>query len=416
MKPVPLSRSAARAAALVALAGLSACAAQVPVQPGAVDVGVASFNMAWAGTEADFQSHLAVCKAVEWCDTRPRREKGEKQASPAAVAKARACQASVDREAGGADKAMQIAPCNAYRPKDPEQHETTAAYAEKMAGLRATVDALIEKEGVKVIAFQEVKSQAAVKEVLGKHGAAFDTCDAPHSTFQTLAFAWDRQLGARPGVCSVRSELAVPEDPADASSARRLRPGLALELFVNGAPVTFMNIHLKSSCASLKDNAPYFGRRLTDADGACRVLNRQVPALEDWIEAVAASSPRFMLLGDYNRRIDEEAQETVAPGQVRLDGSDPAGPNPKDAQGYVGSHYLWQEIADGSPLLYQVPLAATAGGCTGFQGLDHMVVSDALKAALAPQAFASRKAAVVSQRGQKIETSDHCPRIMTLKL
>lgn len=398
------------------LAALAGCATQPGGQTGPVQAGVASFNMAWAGTEADFQAHLAVCKAVEWCDTRPRRERGEKQPSAAAVATAKACQVALDQAAGGAGKAMQIAPCNAYRPKDPELNETTAAYAEKMAGLSATLDRLIEQEGVKVIAFQEVKSAAAVREVLGKHGAAFDTCDAPHSTFQTLAFAWDKQLSARPGACTVRAELAVPEDPAGSSPSRKLRPGLALELVVNGAPVTFMNIHLKSSCASLKDSPPYFGRRLTDADSACRILNRQVPALEEWIEAVAKTSPRFVLLGDYNRRIDEEAREIVAPGQVRADGSDPAGPNPKDVQGYVGSHYLWQEIADGSPLLYQVPLTATETGCTGFTGLDHMVVSDALKAALGPAAFGSRKAAVVSKRGQKIETSDHCPRIMTLKL
>lgn len=398
---------------IAAMLALSACAA--PSKP-PVHLGVASFNMAWAGTEVDYQAHLQVCTAASWCDTRPERKKGEKSPTPEAIAKAKRCEADIEKAAGGPAKAMQIAPCNAYKTGDPAQHETAANYAAKMAGLRDTVANLIENEGVQVIAFQEVKSQAAVVEVLGRYASSFDTCAAPHTTFQTVAFAWDKRAGTRPGTCAVRTELAISEDPNDKSSLRTVRPGLALALDVNGETVTFMNIHLKSSCANLHDSARYRGYKLTDGNGACRVLNRQVPALEHWIEAVDAASPRFVLLGDYNRRIDEEAAAPVASGLVRADGSDPAGPHKPDAQGYVTTQYLWQEIADGKPALHLVPAPLAAPGCAGFDGLDHIVLSGALRALQDATTFASRKTAVVARPDQKIETSDHCPTVLKLKL
>jgi endonuclease/exonuclease/phosphatase family metal-dependent hydrolase len=404
-----------RLSALALLSATAGCTTSGALAPQPVQLGVASFNMAWAGTEADFQSHLAMCTAVEWCDTRPRRNRGETTPSPEAIATAKRCEAAIDQFAGGARQAMQIAPCNAYKSRNTAD-VTLANYQKKLAGLRATIANLIEKDGVQVIAFQEVKSGQAVRDVLGKHAATFDVCFAPHNAFQTVAFAWNKAATQQPGQCASRTELAVPDDPANAANFRTLRPGLALELTVNGQPLTFMNVHLKSACANLKPNGPFQPRKLDDADAACRVLNRQVPALEDWIEAVDAKSPRFVLLGDFNRRIDEEAAETVPPSQVRTDGSDPAGPNRKDALGYVATKYLWQEISDGKPTLFQVPLSGADSGCKGFTGLDHIVVSQALKAMQPDTAFGSRKVPVVNEPGQAIETSDHCPRIMTLTL
>ena len=389
----------------------------VPLQAQAAkQLGIASFNMAWAGTEADFESHLAMCTAVAWCDTRPQRKEGERVASPGALEKARMCEAAMLREAGGADKVMRIAPCNAYRAIGAATVVTGADYGLKMAGLRSTVARLIEQEGVRVIAFQEVNSEAAVRAVLGQHAARFATCAAPHNAFQTVAFAWDKSVSARSGQCQARAELAVPENPREPSNLRSVRPGLALTLHVNGQPLTLMNVHLKASCANLQSSGRYAGRLLTDPDSNCRVLNRQVAALEAWVEAVDKVSPRFVLLGDFNRRIDEEMAAPVTTAAVRADGSDPAGPIARDEFGYVTSRYLWQEISDGKPNLYQVPLASAASECKGFVGLDHIVVSGALHHLPHNRALASRKMAVAGVPGQRIETSDHCPRLMQLGL
>jgi endonuclease/exonuclease/phosphatase family metal-dependent hydrolase len=381
-----------------------------------VAVGVASFNMAWAGTEADFTKHLDVCTAVKWCDTRPKIAKGDKEPTPEAKAEAKLCEQAIEEKAVGKAAALLIAPCNAYKTKNPTAFETLAAYKEKLSGLQKTVEGVIEKEGVGVLAFQEVRSKEVVQIALGKYASDFEVCDAPHNGFQTVAFAWNKKITSMSGVCAANQALAVKESLTDATSLRKVRPGLALQLQVNGSPITFMNIHLKSSCASLKTDGGFAGRKLTDTDANCEVLNRQVPKLESWIEAISARSPRFILLGDFNRKIDEEASTQIASNMVRLDGSDPANPNVEDKDGHVTSQYLWQEIADGSPVMHQIPLVSTEPGCTGFQGLDHIVISEPVKAQQGTTSLTSRKVSTYKVAGQKIETSDHCPRVTKLQL
>jgi endonuclease/exonuclease/phosphatase family metal-dependent hydrolase len=388
--------------------------------------------MAWAGTMDDYRKHLGVCSAptVNWCSTQARWAPGTTQATPEEAARAQACQAAVVEAAGGRDASMLIAPCSAYRSSQPRTPGAPAvdlaalrkpeSYAEKLAGLRATVQALIERDKVRVIAFQEVKSAEAAQEVLGPFADRFEVCAAQHNSFQTLVFAWDKSLSDVKGVCSTHAALAVLDPPTDPAAFRRVRPGLALQLSVNGAPVTFMNVHLKAACASVTSSNPRFpARLLTDPVEACEVFNRQVPLLEDWIETVAARSPRFVILGDFNRRIDEEQALALVKDQVRSDGSDPASPNPVGADGRVKTRYLWPEIADGSPGLFQLPLKARDAACKGFEGLDHIVVSASLHAVLeqrSPAEMGTRKAAVLGRAGQLMETSDHCPQIGRLLL
>ena len=390
-------------------------------------VGIASFNMAWAGTLRDYQRHLGVCSApaVNWCDTRTRTLRGAAEPTAEEVARAKACEAATIAAAGGRTPSMMIAPCNAYRfadapvrdapPRDVAVLRNQAAYAGKLAGLTATVENLIEREHIRVLAFQEVKSAETIQVVLGKFAGKFEVCVAAHDAFQTIAFAWDKTLAPRPGVCTTHQQLAIIDPPNDPQAFRRVRPGLALELSINGAHVTFMNVHLKSGCANAVSTDRYPGRLVNDAHPNCEVFNRQVPILEDWLDAVAAKTPRFVWLGDFNRRIDEELTLNIAGNQVRADGSDPAGANKKDANGRVATKYLWPEIADGAPVaLHQVPLSTNEGGCSGFIGLDHVVISDALKK-LNKETIPSRKVAVRVPAGQLMEVSDHCPRILQLK-
>ena len=386
---------------------------------------IASFNMGWAGTPAEFDRHLEVCSApaVDYCDTRARVERGAKAASDAEKARAARCQADTQAAAGGRDASMRVPPCNAYRAPRPAPgaprmdraaSRVPAAYQEKIEQLALTLDRLVANEGVRVIAFQEVSGSEVVKRVLGRHADRFDVCAARHDAFQTVAFAWDKSLTSRPGVCETESRLAILDAADDPRAFRRVRPGLALTLAVNGEPVTFMNVHLKAGCASVtSDNPRYPGRLLDDPAEACEVLNRQVAPLEAWIEAVAKRSPRFVWMGDFNRRIDDEVRLAIAKDQVRADGSDPAGAH-RPAQGKVSTRYLWPELDDGSPALHQVPLSTTEGGCTGFTGLDHIVISDALKRAN-PGVIFSKKVGVAEKPGQRIETSDHCPRVARLR-
>lgn len=395
----------------------------VPTQP---TIGIAAFNMAWAGTADDFRQYLAVCGAptVNWCDTRARTVRGASGPTPEEEMRAKACQAATQTAAGGQDASQMVAPCNAYRsstppspgmPVDQGPLRTLAAYQGKLDGLRTTVEKLIEEEKIRVIAFQEVKSKAAIETVLGKFAARFDVCVATHNAFQTIAFAWDRSLTSRPGTCTTQSSLSIKDPPNDPKAFRRVRPGLALELTIQNLPVTFLNVHLKSGCANIVATDRFAARLLTDTSEACEVLNRQVPLLEDWIDATAKRSPRLVWLGDFNRRIDEEAAANISKNQVRTDGSDPSTAHANTTDGKSTARYLWPEIADGVPVaLHQVPLPTTEGGCTGFQGLDHVVISDLVKKAN-PGTIPSRKVAVHVAQGQKMETSDHCPRVVQLR-
>ncbi len=381
--------------------------------------------MGWAGTPAEFARYVSVCSApaVNYCDTRPRIERGATAATDAEKARAARCQQGTLAAAGGRDASMRVPPCNAYRPPrpqpgapriDPAASRVAAAYQEKIEQLTTTIDRLIANEGVRLIAFQEVSGTEVVKLVLGSHADKFEVCAAKHDAFQTLAFAWDKTLTTRPGVCETEPRLAILDPANDPNAFRRVRPGLALSLTVNGEPVTFMNVHLKAGCASVtNEDARYPGRLLDDPAEACEVLNRQVAPLEEWIESVAKKSPRFVWMGDFNRRIDDEERLAIAKDKVRADGSDPAGVN-KTTNGKVPTRYLWPELNDGTPALYQVPLSTKEGGCTGFIGLDHIVISEALKKGN-PGVVISKKVAVAERPGQPIETSDHCPRVAQLR-
>ncbi|OJY12188.1 MAG: hypothetical protein BGO99_03240 [Nitrosospira sp. 56-18] len=385
-----------------------------------VPIGIAIFNMAWAGTVDDFKRHVEVCSApaVNWCASRAKAVRGPRHLQAEEAGRARQCREATMEAAGGFREMQMIAPCSAYGRRSaknpPSGNAMVESYNAKLAGLRATVENLIGNEDTKIIAFQEVKSRKVVEQVLGRFAGEFDICVAPHDAFQTVAFAWEKSVSSVAGRCIPNHDLAIAENPGEGVLSHSVRPGLALELMINGEPVIFLNVHLKSGCANLVTGHGFAGRSLTDPDPACEILNRQVPVIEDWVEDVAGRSPRFVLLGDFNRKIDEEEKAGIAATKVRTDGSDPASPNTRDVWGRVKSSYFWQEIADGSPELYQVPLMPTGKGCRGYDGLDHIVVSEPIRQ-MQRLPLSSRKVPLVKNHRQSIRTSDHCPRVVVLE-
>jgi endonuclease/exonuclease/phosphatase family metal-dependent hydrolase len=380
----------------------------------AVEVGVASFNLAWAGAQSDFENHVRVCSdpSVNWCDTRAKTKKGSDNPSAEEDVRAKKCQLAFDTAAGGAIESMMVAPCNAY-----DVNNVTSAdskiYFEKLQGLTNTIDKLITDHSVDILAFQEVKSVEVIRLILGKHSSEFDVCIAQHSTFQTLGFAWRKGLSVSPGKCNIEPSLSIKEDLNSEEPARRLRPGLELKLDIAGNKVAILNVHLKSACANLKTQGNFQGRELTDSNKSCQILNRQIVPLENWIERAVLESPFLVILGDFNRRLDEEFLSEISRNKIRLDGSDPASKNTLGAEGQVTSRLLWQEISDGNPELMQVPLSRTDANCKGFIGLDHILLNSKLAAKQAI-GITSMKIPVDEINGQKIKTSDHCPRIVKL--
>ena len=70
--------------------------------------GFASFNMGWAGTPGEFNRYVSVCSvpAVNYCDTRPRIDRGATVATDAEKARAAKCQQDTVAAAGGRDASM----------------------------------------------------------------------------------------------------------------------------------------------------------------------------------------------------------------------------------------------------------------------------------------------------------------------
>ena len=158
-----------------------------------------------------------------------------------------------------------------------------------------------------VIALQETDGVEAARRIFPDR--AF--CFTRRRQVQNVGFA------IRPGLAfrcnpDVRA-LGLPENDVRWGADVTIQPGTPREF-------RLLAVHLKSACH--RDS-------LASVRPDCRTLQRQVPALEDWIDARAASGQAFGVVGDFNRRFDRER------GAAR------------DAGGRIIA--LWPEIDDGDP-------------------------------------------------------------------
>ena len=160
------------------------------------------------------------------------------------------------------------------------------------AAMRAYVDAL----SADVVAFQEVESKAAAERV-------FDPARYTVVIEDRVGTGRKGDCGGNAGLTinaqrtgfAVRKGLAFDRQP-DFTAVQvgnpDLRSGVDLILRPRGVePVRLMSVHLKSGCSA------------GDRNEACAVLFRQVPVMEQWIDARAAEGVRFAVLGDFNRRL-----------------------------------------------------------------------------------------------------------------
>lgn len=93
-----------------------------------------------------------------------------------------------------------------------------------------------------------------------------------------------------------------------AESIRPTRAAMQIEFEHEGRKISFLNVHLKSSCHqySLRDvedqhfvNKKPFGSRFD-----CRTLKAQLAILENWIEVKHALGRHVVVAGDFNRRLN----------------------------------------------------------------------------------------------------------------
>jgi endonuclease/exonuclease/phosphatase family metal-dependent hydrolase len=238
------------------------------------------------------------------------------------------------------------------------------------AAMRRIVDGL----DADVIAFQEAENLKAAARVFDparytlvmeeRPGAPSGTCGGEHK---------ERTVIRQAVGFAIRKGIAFDRHPDLISlmlGNPQLRSGIDITLRpASGSPIRLLSVHLKSGCFSG-----------TEAK-ACPVLLQQIPALEAWIDAAAASPDRFAVLGDWNRRL-------ALPGDT-----------------------VWSEIDDGDPANADLRLAdeGISPGCDPRydSSIDHIVLDARAEADMT--GFAETRYAP----GEK-HYSDHCPVAVTL--
>lgn len=175
-----------------------------------------------------------------------------------------------------------------------------------------------------------------------------------------------------------RSEFAVLH--GEGASARPVRAALELTATMGGRPIALLAVHLKSSCHEDTPDAP--GRN-NSAD--CVTLFRQAPLLAAWIREQEVAGRAYVVLGDFNRRIE-----------------------PANAATQAFWDLVAREVGPGFD-----PFMPTAGlsqqhACRPQMDsyIDHFVIGASAERLYAPGSFS---ALAVRQ-----EFSDHCPIVLTL--
>lgn len=440
-----------RIAALCAATGFAAVMMMhVPsiARAASSDLGIATWNLNWlldADTHARWK---AACQKHGWpvqTASLPPEARAELAALPYCNVH-NGMRFPPDGCATGADEWPHAARYPEAHPcRDTADLATWPRYERKIAALRATFERLAQA-GVAVVALQEVASAAAVAPLLPPGWQVATTHELPDTPriAQHVGVAWAPGTGVR----DIRAVSAL----ADGGVAQRpLRPGLAFTLTVAGKPVQVLVVHLKAGCRSRAIDDPLGPRdaRLSPARkdqivSDCAMLRFQIPALEAWIDAHASAD--FAVVGDFNRTLLREPVQDSRNRRTRLDdsaASDPVGPctMTRDANRLIAQcparvGALFPEINDGHPTGATLWRARTGGdggtrhdsrcsikgehGELAHEGIDHILISAALKRRLAAGALSMRVMNYADNKGAPLRAapdvalpSDHCPHFVT---
>ena len=232
--------------------------------------------------------------------------------------------------------------------------------AEDRAQLRRYAAAL----DADVVALQEVDGPEVAAEIFPPDRyALFFTRD---HVVQRVGFAVRRGIAVRQNA----DLTALDIDPA---ARFRLRSGVDITIDLSAARLRLLGVHLKSGC----HEAP-----LSSEGRPCQTLRRQLPPLQGWIAQRREEGVPFLLLGDFNRRMDKREQVATALNQ--------AAPLLRATEGR------------GSP-------------CWGGEAfIDHIFAGGAARGWVEP---ASLKVMVYrAEEADKEKLSDHCPVSVKLQL
>jgi exonuclease III len=189
-------------------------------------------------------------------------------------------------------------------------------------------------------------------------------------------------FAVRRGVFDAVSKRDVPELSVRHTDGRPTRWGTEILIEKEGDLLRLMSVHLKSGC---------HGGSLEPATSPdCMTLAAQRAPLESWIdEAVTAQVP-FVIVGDWNRRIDVHGQ----------------------------NDHVWAEIDDGDPPgldLLRLPFNRNSSCNSGFTNpIDFLVFDDRAWRLVDEPSFEEIVYDAGDWDAQRRTPSDHCPIVVVL--
>jgi len=117
-------------------------------------------------------------------------------------------------------------------------------------------------------------------------------------------------------------DISVPFDDKDDTGAvvvRNVRWGLEVVVAKGDKTLRILGVHLKTGCFTgplfrdLWDGPPFQFQHDDHADNPCKTLARQMRPLRTWIARAAQQGTPFVIVGDFNRQIDADANHAAEP-------------------------------------------------------------------------------------------------------
>jgi hypothetical protein len=399
------------------------------------DISVATWNLGWHLNLAEARSWIAACSQPFALNTASGLWEPSTTGSTKSV-----WELTSEQGAKFNWDISLMPPCNVFKVGKKTVPVTETAYINRLGQIRTLISTGVNTD---IIAFQEVSGVQSVQEILPNNGADYNLCGFTGYKVQRLVIAAKKSLGQLID-CKDEVSLSLPQSPAK----EQPRPGLAATVTIDGKPLRIMTVHLKSRCVSPleKDvNNPAKGQ-LDGSNEHCVILQRQVAPLEAWIES--QGTVPMIIMGDFNRNLPHE-MNSIAPPQVRVDGSDPTSPLSSTTK--VRS--LLGEVNDGSPAASSLSLLdaicqanldpadfcrrfkteffdqdilkplteAKSLGCSLSIGLDHVLMSKVIAAGAKAEkvpigALGITVPGTPARPDPQLAVSDHCPLKATVTL
>jgi endonuclease/exonuclease/phosphatase family metal-dependent hydrolase len=121
-----------------------------------------------------------------------------------------------------------------------------------------------------------------------------------------------------------------------ANAQFHLRSGADLTLDLPGGPLRLLGVHLKTGC--------HFDRLETSQRPQCVTLRGQIPVLQGWIAQRRAEGVPFILLGDFNREMNERDDVLAA---LQSSGPLARATEGHDSPCWGGGHFIDHILAGG---------------------------------------------------------------------